>query len=322
MTVQEAFRRAPWSVAKISRRPFGLAPSLAAGLRAARQAAKYAHDRLAAPSIAARVSDARKWGTLSEVYRALNAIVAKRRLSARETSGPSLWVWLRPGVSPCRVPSLRTVARMRRAAPTEWAVFTRRYGLLISRPLVVADLWHIETTSGKEPRAEAYPQAPVPVPRGPDHFRLVRIPLTALEHFADKASTLERSLVESVTGDLATRLAPQRAAAEALREALNDFEPWAITLPRARGLTDEWAFYAQGAWPLIVLDSVAARWRTGTFALCAAEACSNAVPPGRDKYCSDQCVWREKQRRYRARKKAEAQSGVATRARSRSRARG
>lgn len=242
-----------------------------------------------------------------------------------------LWVDLLPGQPSRGLPSMEEVADLDSASFEKWAEFVSRFGLPMLEPrFLVGRAWGV--------------------------LRL-RLPHSWLLTLAETAKFLlsaERALAGRAYGELLRewhqvedygapcgddapahgpppdpdteellsfgRPSVAMSIEDAWRQLEPSFDP--STVNRGPGIPGEWALYAWGWWPLVVLDRYLFRSRRlpSSPEICASPTCSQPVPPNRRSYCSDRCRQREKKQRNRYRRKLGAgqKSVVATRARTRS----
>jgi hypothetical protein len=100
-------------------------------------------------------------------------------------------------------------------------------------------------------------------------------------------------------GDLQLVEFARDVIATALKEALERMEPHASG-GRGPGISDDWALYAGGWWPLVILQEFVHKSRYARLVKCASSDCSRIVPPSRRRWCSQRCKEREKKRRQRS----------------------
>lgn len=68
------------------------------------------------------------------------------------------------------------------------------------------------------------------------------------------------------------------------------------------------AFFPQGAFHAGFLQWYFEELAGVDLQVCAADGCTNLVPPERSTYCSDRCMWRMQKQRHRSRKKRAAKT--------------
>ncbi len=203
----------------------------------------------------------------------------------------AVWILVLPGQPPTQIPTLEEVEALVDRSAMDWAAFLRRYGVPYrDRQWVVARV-------------------------APYGCELWRVPMEDLDRLSHDASDLIRAR-DARVADADAWIRAWGAAAVlfevpdmhamadtairlALRDALKEMEP--LVFPTARGITDDWGFYAWGWWPLAIIREFVHRTRYSPRQRCFAPGCHREIPPGRRKYCSKTCYWRAAKRRQRAR---------------------
>lgn len=242
----------------------------------------------------------------------------------RARRGKAIWVALGSGAPSKELPSLQQIAQLQSGGVQEWVDFLRKYDL----PSRVHD--HIVMSLPES----GYELHRVPMQSLREVARQGAV-LLACEYAALGQPTMLRKELgalrdpdgEWIPGELEWGIPgvgwpeedtdaslaefARMVIASSLEAALDSLEPGAS--PGVRGITDEWALYAWGWWPLVVLDEFIHKSRYAAAGRCAAQGCSRLVPAHRVRgrwaagkdgahYCSERCRQREKKRRQRPRR--------------------
>ncbi len=309
------FARAPAAVVDVRDR---LDPSRARAVAARLRDARAQHQRLQA-LLRQRGRTVRFGGWVSRKIpggeRAMRrGLAALDEVLRRYPRGKVLWVTLREGAPPARLPELDKVGRLNNVPAATWARFLRNHGLPEVRPSWIVDrsaqgaerllrvpLDDLHEIAWKAHVLAAAEKAAVFGAHDAGALRAFRGLAASTGHIQPFSRWLQRRAGHPLLGRAGWETAEdsmeeaRRIIALALEEALGQLEA-RNTAGSDRGIPGKWAFSASGFWPLLVVQEFVHRDRVMRAKQCV--ICGGVLPPRRRLYCGRRHYELAKKRRW------------------------